>query len=983
MTEVPGGLGPRESAVSGDRIRYHVSADQYNYELHGAELAQHTARNAPGPINQQPLIENEADICRVQNTTATDLERGDIIGLDAPLIAAGTRLESWWQHRAFLGVRPTFAPQWRHPGRIGILWEPIRAGAIGRVVVSGVAHVRLVIRDSNHEYADVDPLNGGHKLTTTDAGSACCQILEVEATAADGGTCGTENDTRWAKVRIQNGGAFTFVGKVTTAFSSFHCDSGVCPPKGKVQVYWLNPFTECLQTLIDRESNPVYVCPYNVECRPIPVDEWVRLHCDRYFTWWATPQEPVFAMLKAVDCIKPGDTTGTATVQKQGTAGYQDDPSYTEPVTVDNTDCLVMALPGELFPARREGCCTEKWIPDGPYGLTRRVRIDDCIDCSASGTATVLQSTCGGSGGGACGQSDADCSTITACNTSGRPIAPCGPEEAVAQLTPGAPADGKDCCWFLQAGPYPTRCKATLGSKLCPTDASGGVTGAEFPNFCKSDPEWPKPTIAQNPYGLAGCAGAAVELAPAFQGCECKWDIVQVKPVVREVLHDLRVSCESECKVEKQEYKEVLVWSCDDSVCDTPEWETLFTGTMVDVMADISTTCEGESGCSGKGLEKTYARVCVLCEGTAPSDGLIPFTSQTLTRLVKVAEGSECSDCKIRYETITLCGLWCEAGTGDTVAFTANPVDVLTDVSIDCDGIHKSTQKAYVLCACEGEESVSETTITTEVVAGDCISVSTADCKATVTNTMRVTGGDGITVSKSGCTYAVSLAGGGADPKVSLRVLCGVEVSPIVIECVESSGGWTFQTSGGVVTEKFTDITLPSSVVEYTSDCGGSGGSTSPPVTPVYRCDDCADCPIDEVKMMEVATGNCMCVHAYPDPVPPPGWVLCDHPGPPVGEGLTFNGLDCGADPPHVSFTFLGMPDGATHYVIEVVGDKGSSATLGPSGDHEEIQDQEYWGALVDGWGTPQPGEAFTFTVKFKDDAGNVISSQTYTATCP
>lgn len=695
------------------------------------------------------------------------------------------------------------------------------------------------------------------------------------------------------------------------------------------------------------------------------------------------PETPVSVMLRALECIKPGETTKTAKVQRQSTSGYEDDPTYEETVTVDNTDCLVFALPGELFRARMDPCCKPKWIPDGPYGLTRRVRIDDCIDSGASGTATVLQSTCGGSGGGCAGE-DADCSTITACNTSGRPIAPCGPEEAVAQLTPGAPADGKDCCWYLQAGPYPTRAKATLGSKLCPTDSSASVSGATFPTYCGAD--WPKPTQAKNPYGLAGCAGAACELAPKFEGCTCEWDIVQVKPVVKEVMHDLRVSCESECKVEKQEYKEVLIWSCDDSVCDTPEWETLFTGTMVDVMADISTTCEGESGCSGKGLEKTYARVCVLCEGTAPSDGLIPFTSQTLTRLVKVEEGSECSDCKIRYETITLCGLWCESATGDTVAYTANEVEVVKDVSIDCEGVHLTKQSVFVLCACSESESVSETTITTEVLAGDCISVSTENCKTTVTNTMQVTGGDGITVSKSGCTYSVSLNEGGSDPKTTLRVLCGVTISPITITCVESSGGWSFQVSGGELTEQFTDLTLPSSILTVTSDCGSSGSSGSDPPAPVHDCDECQDCEEGYVKIIELATGACDCMVDVDPPMvadPPPGWSLCSTPPPPSGEGLTINGLDCDSAPPHVSYTFNAMPSGATKYVITATGDKGSSATIGPSNDHEEIPGQEYWGALVDGWGTPQPGECFNFTIEFKDDAGNVVSSSTATGCCP
>jgi hypothetical protein len=446
------------------------------------------------------------------------------------------------------------------------------------------------------------------------------------------------------------------------------------------------------------------------------------------------------------------------------------------------------------------------------------------------------------------------------------------------------------------------------------------------------DPEWPKPTTAKNPYGLAGCPGAKVELVPKFDSCICEWEIVQVKPVVRDVVADLGLDCVSEaCSLEKAALKNVLVWSCDESVCDAPTWETFATGTWVDVMDDLSLTCVGETGCTGKGLEKSYARVCVLCSGEVPEPGLLEFTSQTLTRLVKVEEGSECSDCKLRYETITLCGLWCEAETGDTVAYTAEPVAALTDVSIDCEGIHKTKQTVYALCTCDEEEEDSETTIVTEVLAGDCIEVSTQDCKTTVSATTNVIGGDGIIVSKQGCTYSVSLSSGQGDPKTTLRMLCGVEISPITIQCVESSGGWSFQVSGGEVTEKYSYLTVPSSIIEESTECegGSSGGGSS---------------------------GG--------------------------GDGIAFNGLDCSSHPNHLSFTFLGMPEGAVHYRIVVAGDQGSGVIPLPSEEMDEVPGQEYWAPLNEDWGDAQPGECFDFTAEFVDGDGNVVSTQTYEACC-
>lgn len=909
--------------VPGDTVRFQTPLENDKRDAANAEQQRQIREDYARPDRRR-----EQDVVRIYNESGVDLERGDIVALGDPVVEPSESLDSWYHRPAFKGQYPTYQPKWT--GRIGIMLEPCAQEKVASAVVSGCVHAKVNVRDINHEYADVHPLDGGIRLTSNDAGSSCVQILSIEESSVPGGQCGTGAEDRWAYVRIQNGGQFTLVGKVTTAFAPFHCDGGLCPPKGKVQVYWLNPNTECLQQILDRQDNLIYVCPFNQECRPIPVDEWVRLHCDRWGTWWATPQEPVQAMLKALECIRPGDTDKTARVQKQGSAGYEDDPSYPDPVTVDNSDCLVYALTGELFMSRREGCCTTNWIPTGPYGLTRRVRIDTCIDCDSSGTATVLQSTCGGSGGG-CGKTDADC-TINVCNPSGRPIAPCGPEEAVAQLTPGVKDDAKDCCWYLQAGPYPTRAKATLSSALCPTDSTAAITAVTFPTYCA--PDWPLPTSARNPYGLAGCLGAQVELVPDFTGCTCNWDIVMVQPQVRDLVHDLRANCSSACELQQQSFKNVLVWSCDDTVCQSPEWETWASGTTVDVMADLSSSCEGGSGCEGKGLNKSYARVCVLCAGEAPSDEVIPFTEQTFTRLVKVNEGSECSDCKIRYETITLCGLWCESATGDVVAYTANPVEVLTDVSIDCDGIHKTTQTAYVLCACDESESVSEANITTEVVAGDCIEVYKDEetCETTIHNTMAVTGGDGIRVSKSGCTYSISLDEGQGDPKTTLRVLCGVTISPITIACVETSGGWSFQVTGGEVTEEFTDITLPSSILSYTSDCGGSGGSGS-------------------------GSGG-------GDP------------------GIQFGAVDCTKYPNHIAFTFLGFPLGAVHYEIVVVGDQGSGLTIGPSETPDETVGQEYWGPLNENWLPAQPGECFTFTARFLDANGNVVSTQTFEDCC-
>ena len=369
----------------------------------------------------------------------------------------------------------------------------------------------------------------------------------------------------------------------------------------------------------------------------------------------------------------------------------------------------------------------------------------------------------------------------------------------------------------------------------------------------------------------------------------------------------------------------------------------------------------------------------------------------------------------------------------------------------------------------EGEGCSKTITNTMTLTAGDCISVEGEGCEKTITNTMSVVGGDGIRVAKDGCAYSVSLNGGNAEAKTTLRFLCGVEITPISITCVDDGyGNFSFSVTGGVLTEKFTTLTLPAAIVSgLTSDCEdvvvyppapcedcyecpeglvktynptteacGCVVLSSPPMAldegwvycelntgcglcpacesyqnkiynpltgecycqgpwqplpdgwvycdepkPVLQCEDCPECEAGEKAIMEVGTGQCSCIGVALDP--PAGWIDCtDDPIVPAGSGLQINGVDCDGAPPHVSFTFLGLPAGAVNYSIYVVGDQGSSSTIGPSYDHEEIVGQEYWGQLVDEWGTPQPDENFTFTVVFRDAVGNVVATQTFTASC-
>lgn len=269
-----------------------------------------------------------------------------------------------------------------------------------------------------------------------------------------------------------------------------------------------------------------------------------------------------------------------------------------------------------------------------------------------------------------------------------------------------------------------------------------------------------------------------------------------------------------------------------------------------------------------------------------------------------------------------------------------------------------------------------------QISPGRCISIGGSACAKTIENTMELIGTNGICVSPadgyggSSCTYNISLCGDNADPKVAISVLCDVEVetTPITISCVEDGyGGWTIQASGGAltVTKKYSSFELPAALVSnQSSDCSDDPYDPydPPPFDPPVGDDNdtlCAECGDLECEgstrvIMDPSTGTCMCYGEGEDI--PLGWIECSND---TAFGLLFTGIDTTSYPPHAAFTFIGLPPGATGYVIAITGNLGSSATATASSPHELLAGQEYWSALVDNFGTPQTGECFDIVITY------------------
>lgn len=457
---------------------------------------------------------------------------------------------------------------------------------------------------------------------------------------------------------------------------------------------------------------------------------------------------------------------------------------------------------------------------------------------------------------------------------------------------------------------------------------------------------------------LVGTLPGAPEFAPAGTNGIAKW------------FHD------------RHSWDIIALGSCEDDPCDFTGEVTVGTGELY-IGGDGCSICEDL-------VTMTFERGR-LCEVEETEGYCQPLPQQTI-------EGGTC----IEVETIT------GGGDGGCGGVTIN---------------NTMTVKGGECIEVSGECDLTVNNTMT-VTGGECIEVEKDGCAHTVKNTMTVVAGDGIKVEKNGCAYAVSMNLGNADPKVTLRLLCGVEITPIQITCVQDyEGNWDFAVTGGVLTEHFTTITLPASIVEYTSDCDGGYDDPPPagcadcpdcephqnlifnpttqecycqgpwqplpdnwvychPPKPVPQCDDCPDCPEGQVKIMQQGTGVCNCIDD--EASLPEGWVECPTEDPaPAGSGILLTSVTRLATTPHFAFAFLGFPAGAVSYEIEVTGDRGSTAFVGPiDTPGETVPDQEYWGALVDGWGDPEPGECFVFEATFRDAYGAVVAVQIFVGCC-
>jgi len=171
---------PFRKVASGEPLR--ISARAWNAMLEAAGLAKRTRDRDRDASRRMP----QAGIVPISNVTGSDRERGQVLGLTAPLITPSDDEDGFLERITFSGSQP-FANL--HTGRYAILMEPIPAGEIGLGCIDGVCAAKLNVIATTDIYAELVD-DEPRYLQSGPAGSA--RILWIPASEGE----------QWAIIRI-------------------------------------------------------------------------------------------------------------------------------------------------------------------------------------------------------------------------------------------------------------------------------------------------------------------------------------------------------------------------------------------------------------------------------------------------------------------------------------------------------------------------------------------------------------------------------------------------------------------------------------------------------------------------------------------------------------------------------------------------------------------------------------------------------------
>lgn len=436
--------------------------------------------------------------------------------------------------------------------------------------------------------------------------------------------------------------------------------------------------------------------------------------------WEDCPSE---MMVKADECIYPGDSTKKASPMKwNGTTKCWEADENAAKVTICDCNKWLLALPGECFKVERLNSCDSGggddtcYRPSFPFGLTRRVKIESPIYCGECGTARIVKT---GNNAADCEYPELSDCEIEVCNTTGRKLGCDADEYATLHISPGECGTGtKPTCYGWLVEPVRARrAKAILNKKMCAGQAEFDKI-EQYLDLCEWTPR-EEPTTAANPYGLMGCSGDEIELA--WNDPNCAWDVVQVKHYTVDPFIQ-NFGCGGDCTMTATVLKKPLaIQQCEE--CGQSDTMDVLTADWVEVVDDLESGTAGTTGqtvltgmtedISGGGSEGSEGG---KCEYTFSSANLTS-TSVTVKRkkICVFCAGEDTAEDGSSFSILDI------GSAGDDAKITATEVTAIHDVELNCEPcpeLQAKGQTFWALCVTAADTEWADATGTCDCI--DC-----------------------------------------------------------------------------------------------------------------------------------------------------------------------------------------------------------------------------------------------------------------------
>jgi len=187
---------------SGERFRY--SANTHNAFVDVA-LAHRQGQHDQSATSSRTI--NQTGIVLIKNDSGSDRGRFDVLGITGVLINPNDNAQAFQNAPALICDEPTI----HHFGRFVVMQEPLKVGAIGKAVISGITPCKIRFGETNEDATRADIVATDMLALTPHANGAAVVLWRAEASEDPYET------SRWAMVRIGNPASNGFLAELDGA----------------------------------------------------------------------------------------------------------------------------------------------------------------------------------------------------------------------------------------------------------------------------------------------------------------------------------------------------------------------------------------------------------------------------------------------------------------------------------------------------------------------------------------------------------------------------------------------------------------------------------------------------------------------------------------------------------------------------------------------------------------------------------------------